>query len=112
MHYWSLHSYRVFACRLSRGLTAKMQQITTGLFAGKYDSESFTPAMRLHLKTATGKSFFEWYASLGAIKSMTFLEREKAGELSVLRYRIVLGETAFRLSLKVTNDNEIAQIYL
>jgi D-alanyl-D-alanine carboxypeptidase len=92
-------------------LTARMKQTVIELFAGKYDSESFTPAMRIHLKTATGKSFFEWYASLGAIKSLTFLEREKAGELSVLRYRIMLGETAFRFSLRVANDGKIAQIY-
>ena len=92
-------------------LTARIKHTLSELFAGKIDAESFTPAMRIHLKTATGKSFFEWYASLGKMKSLTFLERETAAGLSVLRYRPVLGETAFRLSVKITNDGKIAQIY-
>ena len=91
--------------------TARMRQIFFGLFEGRFDSEAFTPAMNTHLKTATGKSFFGWYASMGAIESFNFLERETSDGLSVLRYRVRLGESAFRFSFKITNDGKIAQIY-
>jgi D-alanyl-D-alanine carboxypeptidase len=91
--------------------SAKIKRILTGLWEGKYDSEHFTPAMNTHLKTATGKSLFQWYASVGALKSMTFLERETVDGLSVFRYRVMLGESAFRFSFKMANDGRIAQIY-
>jgi D-alanyl-D-alanine carboxypeptidase len=91
--------------------TARLKRIFSGLFEAKYDPESFTPAMAAHLKTATGRSFFGWYASLGAIKSFEFLARETSDGLTVLRYRVTLGEAAFRFSFKITNDGKIAQIY-
>jgi CubicO group peptidase (beta-lactamase class C family) len=91
--------------------TAQMKRIFSELFEGKYDPGSFTPAMTMHLKTATGKSFFGWYASFGAVKSFNFLERETSDDLTVLRYRVMLGESAFRFSFKITNDGKIAQIY-
>ncbi len=92
-------------------LSEKLKAIMTGLFAGKYDAENFTPAMRLHLKTATGKSFFEWYASMGTISSLTFLERETLETSDVFRYKVLLGTNPYRFSAKLTKDGKIAQIY-
>ena len=92
-------------------MTEKLKNVTRGLFEGKYDAAFFTPAMSLHLKTATGKSLFEWYASHGTIGSFTFLERERLETADVLRYKILLGKNPYRFSFKITKDGKIAQIY-
>lgn len=91
--------------------TAKMQRIFSDLLEGKPDAGSFTEALNIHLRTATGKSLFEWYAAAGALKSLTFLEREPADGFSVLRYRVQLGESFYRFSFKIANGGKIAQIY-
>ncbi len=92
-------------------MTAKLKNSLSGLLEGKYEPELFTTAMRVHLKTATGKSFFGWYASLGAIGSFTFLEREKLENADVFRYKAFLGKNPYRFSFKITKDGKIAQIY-
>ena len=91
--------------------TEKLKGVMLGLLGGKYEPDLFTPAMRLHLKTATGKSFFGWYASHGKLDSFTFLEHEKAEMNGVFRYRVLLGKTPFRFSFKITREDKIAQIY-
>ena len=91
--------------------TEKLKNTMRGLFEGKYDAASFTPAMSVHLKTATGKSFFEWYASHGTIDVFTFLERERLETADILRYKVLLGKNPYRFSFKLTKDGKIAQIY-
>ncbi len=91
--------------------TAKMKQIMMQLLAGKQDSAFFTRAMNLHLKTATGKSFFAWYASAGSLESFVFLEREPLETADVLRYKVLLGKNPYRFSFKLTKEGKIAQIY-
>jgi hypothetical protein len=92
-------------------MTEKLKNVMRGLFEGKYDAAIFTPAMSVHLKTATGKSLFDWYASHGAIDSFTFLERERLETADVLRYKVLLGKNPYRFSFKLTKDGKIAQIY-
>jgi hypothetical protein len=91
--------------------TAKMKQVFSGLFEGKYDPENFTPAMLIHLKTATAKSLFGWYASMGTIGSLSFLERETLDTADILRYKVLLGKNPYRFSFKITKDGKITQIY-
>jgi CubicO group peptidase (beta-lactamase class C family) len=81
-----------------------------GLLKERIDPVQFTRPMNLHLKSATGKSFFGWYASLGPVKSFSFLERENADALDVFRYEVKLADNAYRFSFKVTKDGRIAQI--
>jgi D-alanyl-D-alanine carboxypeptidase len=91
--------------------TEKLKGVMLGLLEGKYEPGLFTPPMLLHLKTATGKSFFEWYASHGKLDFFTFLEHEKMETADVFRYRVGLGQSPFRFSFKITKDDKIAQIY-
>ena len=53
--------------------TAMLKDVVSGLLDGEYKSESFTPAMRIFLATATGKAFWKWFAEHGALGSLIFL---------------------------------------
>jgi CubicO group peptidase (beta-lactamase class C family) len=91
--------------------TLRLKEVMSGLLNGKWEAVSFTPAMQLHLKTATGKSLWQWYAYQGALKSFTFSEREEREDFRILRYKVVLGDNPYWFTFRLTNDEKIAQIY-
>ena len=88
----------------------KFKQVITNLLKGKYDPAEFSQPMQVFLDTATGKALWQWFASHGELAGWAFSDREDTAEGRVLRYRLVLGENAFWLSVKVNRDNKIAQI--
>jgi UPF0042 nucleotide-binding protein len=59
----------------------RLKDVMRGLLGGKHDPASFTPAMNAFLSTATGKAFWEWFASHGALKSFSFSDHEDWGTL-------------------------------
>jgi hypothetical protein len=91
--------------------SARLKEVVSGLMGGKYDAERFTPAMQTFLKTSTGKGFWQWAAAHGALTSFDFSERENAGDISVLRYKVGLGGNPYWFSFRVMKEGEIAQIY-
>jgi CubicO group peptidase (beta-lactamase class C family) len=91
--------------------TATLKEVVSGLLNEKYDPALFTPPMRIFLNTATGKAFWKWFASHGALDSFTFSERESAGKDRIVRYKVTLGGNPYWFSCKMTNDGKIAQIY-
>ena len=91
--------------------TATLREVVSGLLNEKYDPALFTPPMRIFLNTATGKAFWKWFASHGALGSFTFSERESAGKDRIVRYKVTLGGNPYWFSCKMTNDGKIAQIY-
>jgi D-alanyl-D-alanine carboxypeptidase len=91
--------------------TATLKEVVSGLLNEKYDPALFTPPMRIFLNTATGKAFWKWFASHGALGSFTFSERESADKDRIVRYKVTLGGNPYWFSCKMTNDGKIAQIY-
>ena len=91
--------------------TQMLKDVVAGLWNGKHDQALFTPPMRIFLDTATGKAFWKWFGSLGPLGSFDFCDREDAANGVILRYKVVLGENAYWLSCKMTNDGKVAQIY-
>ncbi len=88
----------------------KLKRVVSGLLNGKHDPALFTPAMRTFLSTATGKAFWKWFASHGALGSFTYSDREDAGNTHIFRYRLLLGENAYWFSVTTGEDDRIAQI--
>jgi len=88
-----------------------LKNIVSGLLKGKSEPESFTPAMRIFLSTATGKAFWKWFADHGELGAFIFSDREGRGDGQVLRYRVSLGENPYWFSVLMTKDRKIAQIY-
>ncbi len=91
--------------------TAMLKDVMSGLLNEKYDPATFTPPMRIFLNTATGKAFWKWFADHGALGSLTFSEREDKADHRVLRYKASLGGNWYWLSVSITKDGKIAQIY-
>ena len=91
--------------------TATLKEVVSGLLNEKYDPALFTPPMRIFLNTATGKAFWKWFASHGALGSFRFSERESAGKDRIVRYKVTLGGNPYWFSCKMTSDGKIAQIY-
>jgi CubicO group peptidase (beta-lactamase class C family) len=91
--------------------TALLKDVVSGLLNEKYEPESFTPPMRIFLNTATGKAFWKWFAEHGALGSFIFTDREDRGDGQVLRYKVSLGGNSYWLSVRMTKDSKIAQIY-
>jgi CubicO group peptidase (beta-lactamase class C family) len=87
----------------------KLKEVLTGLLKGKHDPALFTPAMRTFLSTATGKAFWKWFASHGALGSYTYSDGEDAGNTHIFRYRVLLGENAYWFSVTTGEDGRIAQ---
>ena len=88
----------------------RFKQVIENLLKGKYDPAQFSQPMQVFLGTATGKAFWQWFASHGELAGFAFSDREDTSEGRVLRYRLVLGKNAFWLSVKVNRDDRIAQI--
>jgi len=91
--------------------TAMLKDLVSELLKGKYQADSFTPAMRIFLGTATGKAFWKWFADHGELGSFVFSDREDRGAGQVLRYKVSLGGNSYWLSAVMTKDRRIAQIY-
>ncbi len=91
--------------------TTMLKDVASGLLNGKYEAESFTPAMRIFLSTATGKAFWKWFAEHGELGSFVFSDRENKGDSQVLRYKVSLGGNSYWFSVRMTKDSKIAQIY-
>jgi len=85
--------------------------VVSELLKSKYQPDSFTPAMRIFLGTATGKAFWKWFAEHGTLGSFIFSDRENRGDGRVLRYKVSLGGNSYWFSAKMTKDGKIAQIY-
>ena len=90
--------------------TLKLKEAMSNLLTGKYDADSFTPPMHVFLNSSTGKGFWQWAASHGALTSFIFSDREDAGDSSLLRYRTGLGGNLYWFSFRVMKDGKIAQI--
>jgi D-alanyl-D-alanine carboxypeptidase len=91
--------------------TAMLEDVVSGLLNGKYEPESFTPAMRVFLNTATGKAFWKWFADHGTLGSFVFSDREDRGGDRILRYKVTLGGNPYWFSVSMTKGRKIAQIY-
>ena len=91
--------------------TLRLNEAISNLLVGKHDANSFTPPMCLFLNTSTGKGFWRWAASHGALTSFTFSDREDTGDSYRLRYRVGLGGNPYWFSFKLMKDGRIAQIY-
>jgi CubicO group peptidase (beta-lactamase class C family) len=90
--------------------SARFKQVIADLLYVKYDRAQFSQPMQLFLGTMTGKAFWQWLASHGELTSFVFSDREDTTDGRVLRYQLVLGQNSFWISVKVTNDDKIAQI--
>ena len=90
----------------------KSEKRDARLSEGKNDAAYFTPAMRLHLKTATGKSFFRLVrftreqSTILRFWNAKSLKRRMFCAIKCYSEKIL---TAFRS--KLTKDGKIAQIY-
>jgi hypothetical protein len=87
-----------------------VKEVVSGLLNEKYDGALFTTPMRIFLNTATGKAFWKWFASHGALGSFTFSDQENAGDDRILHYKVTLGENPYWFSCKITGNGKIAQI--
>jgi hypothetical protein len=91
--------------------TAMLKDVVARLLNGKYQADSFTPAMRIFLDTATGKAFWKWFAEHGALDSFVFSDRESRGDGRVLRHKVRLDGNSYWFSTLMTKDGKIAQLY-
>lgn len=80
------------------------------LLDGAIERERFTPAMTLLLRSATGKSLFGWYASLGEFSGFRLIGRERDGNLNAFRYSAVFSGNVYRFTFKTDESGRIAQI--
>jgi D-alanyl-D-alanine carboxypeptidase len=92
-------------------LTSTIKQAVAGLCEGKHDPKLFTAPMHIFLNTATGKAFWQWFASHGKLGAFDLCDAEETHGSRILRYRVSLGEDRYWLTCKVTRDGRIAQIH-
>ncbi|HET7745869.1 MAG TPA: serine hydrolase domain-containing protein [Vicinamibacteria bacterium] len=90
--------------------TAAHRAVFADLLAGRHDPARFTPPMALFLSTATGKSFGQWFAEHGEMRSFAFEDEERRGDHRFRRYGVVLGETRYGFSFLVAPDGRIAAV--
>jgi CubicO group peptidase (beta-lactamase class C family) len=90
--------------------TDRLKNIFSGLLEGRHDEKEFTPAMAAFLKTSTGKSFWQWFASAGAPGTFIFSDAEINNGITTLRYRIMLGKDQYLFTFRINQEGRIAQI--
>jgi CubicO group peptidase (beta-lactamase class C family) len=90
--------------------TLKLREVLSNLLKGKHDVTLLTPAMNVFLDTATGKAFWQWFASHGELKRLTFSDRERADRANVSRYQVMLGENNYWVSFTKEADGRVAQV--
>jgi hypothetical protein len=88
----------------------KLRGVLSNLLQGKHDSTLFTPAMNVFLSTATGRAFWQWFASHGELKRFTFSNREGAESTYVSRYQVRLGENEYWVSFTTEADGRVARV--
>jgi CubicO group peptidase (beta-lactamase class C family) len=91
--------------------TERLTEALRAFVAGKADPRAFTPAMQTFLATATARGLGEWIASHGEVTSLRYVQTERAGPHSVLRYQAVVGDARLWFSFTLTRNGDIAQIY-
>ena len=90
--------------------TVKMREVFFNLLKGKPDSTLFTPAMNQFLRTATGKSLWQWFASHGELKGFTFSDRSRVQNTYVCRYRVTLAQSDYWFSFTTKADGRVARV--
>lgn len=88
----------------------RLRGVLSNLLKGKHDSTLFTPAMNVFLSTATGKAFWQWFASHGELSRFTFSNREGAEGTCVSRYQVRLGENEYWVSFTTGADGRVARV--
>jgi len=91
-------------------ISLKLKEVLSSLLEYKHDSTLFTPAMNAFLSTATGREFWKWFASHGALESFNFSDREEVGNTRVFRYRVVLRESDYWVSFALEKDGRVARV--
>ena len=93
------------------GLSESLRISLRGLMAGAADTGHFTPAMQRFLTTSIGRGLWEWIRSHGELNSLNYAQTERVGNDSVLRYRARIGDADLWISVTLTSDRKIAQVY-
>ncbi len=89
----------------------RLRNVFSQLLQGNYiNPAEFTPAMNVFLKTSTSKSLWQWFASFGILGMFTLVDFELNGDVTTLRYRVMLGENSYLFTIRLKND-KIAQLY-
>ena len=91
--------------------TRLIERVLRDLLAGRHDDGRFTNAMNTFSRTATGKGLWQWLAGHGELTTLTFVDEERAGPDRIRRFKATLGEGDHWLSIRVTDDGKIAQMY-
>jgi len=91
-------------------ISLKLKAVLSDLLECKPDSTLLTPAMNIFLGTATGREFWKWFASHGALDSFNFSDREEVSNTRVFRYRVVLGENDYWVSFALEKDGRVARV--
>ncbi len=92
-------------------LSESLRMTLRGLMAGAANTDPFTPAMKRFLTTSSGRGLWEWIRSHGELKSLTYVQTDRVGNDSVLRYRALIGDADLWISVTLTSDRKIAQVY-
>jgi hypothetical protein len=86
-------------------------QVDADLLEGKPNPETFSPAMRIFLNTAVGKTVGKWFAQHGKLGEVRFSDSEDVSDGRVIRYRIELDGNPYWFSCRLARDDKISQIY-
>lgn len=86
-----------------------LRQALVGLTSGTPDLTLFTSATQRFL--ASGNELLQRLTAFGPLQSFAFADSEHAGRDRVLRYRIVLGDSAFTFSFTLTEQGQIAHAF-
>lgn len=92
--------------------TRQLERVFARLLRGEVDDSLFTPPMRTFLRTTTGTGMWQWFASHGALTSLTFSSQEPAGTGRIVRYRVGLGDGRYWFVVNLAADGRIAQVFL
>lgn len=90
--------------------TRRLAGVVKDLLAGQSAPEALTPPLRTFLGTTSGRGWWEWVASHGELRSLTFSEEEGAGRARVVRYRAVVGDNDYWLTARLEADGRLSQL--
>lgn len=91
--------------------TERLTSVLRRLLSGQPGAKLFTPAMQIFLETGSARGLADWVSSHGELISLTYSQREAAGDNSTLRYRALVGDAHLWFSFTLTPDGKIAQVY-
>lgn len=92
--------------------TEFIREIVESLFAGNRNRDRFTDAMNLFLDSETGKGFWFWYGSMGALEELNCPEISVSDRGELISCRVVLGGEPYWLSARIEAGEKVAQIAL